>query len=178
MDLECLATTSVFDILTGFDTDDEGVLRNVWFPFWTLYHNSFPIWDKQAYCCVDQIVCFITSERSLLSSLSELKNDAYKVTSFRLLTPFFIHLKCQQTGTSAKATNLIERWMIRCEGTWSNDQCPRLVRLALFEVTKFRDSFSFPEEHHVKSSNWERSSWASCLGFLDLSKNRRARFWI
>ena len=28
MDLECLATTSVFDILTGFDTDDEGVLRN------------------------------------------------------------------------------------------------------------------------------------------------------
>ena len=29
MDFECLATTSVFDILTGFNTDGEAVLRNV-----------------------------------------------------------------------------------------------------------------------------------------------------
>ena len=94
--------------------------------------------------------------------------------AFRLLTHFCIHLKCQKTGTSAKATNLVERWMIRYEGTWSNDQCPRLVRLALFEVTKFRDSFFFPEEHPVKCSNWELSPWVSCLGFLDPSKKRRA----
>ena len=31
-----------------------------------------------------------------------------------------------------------------------------------------------PEEDHVESSNWERSSWASCLGFLDRSKKRGA----
>ena len=28
---------------------------------------------------------------------------------------FCIHLKSQKTGTSAKATNLIEQWMIRCD---------------------------------------------------------------
>ena len=38
--------------------------------------------------------------------------------------------------------------MIRCEGTWSNDQCPRLVTLVFFEVAKLRDNFFFPEEEH------------------------------
>ena len=87
---------------------------------------------------------------------------------------FCIHLKCQRTGTSAKATNLIEGWMIRREGTWSTDHCPWLVRLAFFEVANFRGSFFFPEEEHVERSNWEPSSWASCFGFLDLSKKRGA----
>ena len=31
------------------------------------YHCSFPIRNKQASYCVDQIVCFATSEGSLLS---------------------------------------------------------------------------------------------------------------
>ena len=84
----------------------------------------------------------------------------------------FSDLKCQKTGTRAKATNLIERWMLRCEGTCSNDQCPRLVRLAFLEIAKFRDSFFFPEEEHVENSNWERSSWASGLGFRYLSKKK------
>ena len=90
---------------------------------------------------------------------------------------FCIHLKCQRTGTSAKATNLIEGWMIRHEGTWSNDHSPRLVRLAFFEVANFWGSFFFPEEEHVERSNWEPSSWASCFSFLDLSKKKRS-FWI
>ena len=67
-----------------------------------------------------------------------------------------------------------EGWMIPCEGTWSNDQYPGWSRLAFFkfEIANFRDSFFFPEEEHAESSNWERSSWASCLGFFDLSKKR------
>ena len=44
------------------------------------------------------------------------------------------------------ATNLMERWMIRCEGMWSNYQCPQLVRCAFFEVAKFWDSFSFQKK--------------------------------
>ena len=35
-------------ILTGFDTDDEEVLRNFWLPFWTFHHCFFPICNKQA----------------------------------------------------------------------------------------------------------------------------------
>ena len=88
----------------------------------------------------------------------------------------FLDLKCQRPvpvpvqkpqAWSGRMNDFLWRNVVQWPISW-------LVRLAFFkfEIAKFRDSFFFPEEEHVESSNWEQSSWASCLGFFDFSKKR------
>ena len=89
---------------------------------------------------------------------------------------FCIHQKCQKTGTSAKVTNLIEWWMIRPEGTWSNDQFPRLVRLALLRSPNFGIAFSFR-----KNTMWKfklRTIIMSLMLGFSRSKKKKRSFWI
>ena len=62
--------------------------------------------------------------------------------------------------------------MIHCEGTWSNDLCPQLVRLAFFVVAKFRDSFFSSRKKNVYKVQTENDHHVPHVWVFSISVNK------
>ena len=158
----------------------------------TIHRYSFSEWKKMTTDnLIDILGCVYTyPDRSGYPDVSPPDRpsvytktiEVYAIQSNTLRKNFCtcIHLNRPETGTSTKATKLIERWMVRCEGTWSNDH--DWLYLRSLRSPNLGIAFSSRKRSIVERSNWEPSSSASFFGFLDLCKkeevlNPKVNFW-